>query len=347
MLRYFLFPVLILISSCARPCCNYNVVGPNEFVTDSYSIRQGKMAILEMCGEDVGYLAPDAMDEYQDTIAEGDILNIALYHPTRVEIREAFQYLNETVGGFSIRNGAVNLPDLDPIQIEGLTLNEAQDKLRVEIQKHYEDAELFIAYKDRLRKKVELLGNVTIPAIPVDGSIRLFEVLSKAGVYSDANLFMSYVVRDGRPLPIDLYRLVHEGDTSQNIVMRGGDKIFIANSGDAVVMAMGEVFNPTAIHVPYGFITLPEAIVKAGGIPFTGNRNCIQIIRGDFQCPKIYVISWEHIINLPNRSMLLIPGDTIYVTEKPITQWNRFISQLMPTLAGVREVHATRRLFID
>lgn len=347
MLRYFLLPVLILISSCARPCCNYNIVGPDEFVTDSYSIRQGKLAILEMCGEDVGYLPPNAMDEYQDAIAEGDILNIALFHPSRVEICEAFQYINHTVGGFSVRNGAVNLPDLEPIQIEGLTLIEAQDKLRIEIQKHYQDAELFIAYKDRLRKKVELLGNVAVPAIPVDGTIRLFEVLTKAGIARDANLFMSYVLRDGRPLPIDLYRLMHEGDMSQNIVMRGGDKIFVANCGDAVVMAMGEVFHPTAINVPYGFITLPEAIVKAGGIPFTGDRNCIQIIRGDFQCPKIYVISWEHIINLPNRSMLLIPGDTIYVSEKPITQWNRFISQLMPTMAGVREAYATRRLFND
>lgn len=341
----FLILLIVSLASCSRPCCNYHVVGPDEFVTDSYRIRQGKLAILEMMGEEVYDLPGDAMEEYEDTIAEGDILNIALYHPTRVELRDAFEYINLAVGGFKVTEGTVDLPDIPPVKVAGLTIREAQKALQDEIQEHYQDAEIFIAYKEREMRKVELCGNVQVPAVPVDGKIRLYEVLSKADVSSEANLFMSYVVRDGRPLPIDLYRLRNEGDMCQNIVMRGGDKIFIANPSDAVVMVMGEVNLPTAVDLPYGFITLPEAIVRARGIPFTGDRCNIQIIRGDLMCPKIYVISWEHIINLPNRSMLLIPGDTVYVSEKPITQWNRFISQLLPTISGVREMHSTWYLF--
>lgn len=334
-----------LLASCSRPCCNYNVVGPDEFVTDSYRIRQGKLAILEMVGEEVDYLPHDAMYEYEDTIAEDDILNIALYHPARKELREAFEYINNSVGGFRVTDGTIDLPDIPPVQVVGLTIKEAQAILLEEIQKHYQDAEIFISYKNRLSRKVELAGNVKIPAVPVDGKIRLYEVLAKAGISRDANLFMSYVIRDGRPLALDLHRLMNEGDMDQNIVMRGGDKVFIANSSDAVVMVMGEVNSPSAIDVPYGFITLPEAIVRAKGIPYTGDRCSIQIIRGDMQCPKIYVISWDHIVNLPNRSMLLIPGDTVYVSEKPITQWNRFISQLTPSIYGVRDLHSTCHLF--
>ena len=30
-----------------------------------------------------------------------------------------------------------------------------------------------------------------------------------------------------------------------------------------------------------------------------------------------------------------MPGDTVYVSEKPITQWNRFIDQLLPSCVGV------------
>jgi polysaccharide export outer membrane protein len=303
------------------------------------------MAILDMMGEELGCLPADAMNEYEDTIAEDDIINIALYHPTRIELSEAFDYINQAVGGFRVTNGMIDLPDIPPVKIAGLTTREAQKALQDEIRLHYQDAEIFISYKDRLMRKVELAGKVSIPAVPVDGKIRLYEVLSKAGIPSDANLFMSYVVRDDRTLPIDLYRLRNEGDMSQNIVMKGGDKIFIANPSDSVVMVMGEVNVPTAVDLPYGFITLPEAIVRARGIPFTGDRCRIQIIRGDLQCPKIYVISWEHIINLPNRSMLLIPGDTVYVSEKPITQWNRFVSQLLPTLYGLREFHSTYHLF--
>jgi hypothetical protein len=33
--------------------------------------------------------------------------------------------------------------------------------------------------------------------------------------------------------------------------------------------------------------------------------------------------------------MLLIPGDIIYVAASPITSWNRFMSQLLPTFVNI------------
>ena len=346
-ISYFLLLIALIVSftSCSRPCCDYNVVGPDEFVIDSYRILQGKMAILEMTGEEIPPLPHDAMLEYRDVIVEDDVLNIVLYHPSRREIQEAFDFINHAVGGFRVVEGKVDLPDIPPVEVDGLTLFEAQQKIQAEIRQHYSDAEIFITYHDRLSRKVDIAGNTEVPVMPADGKIRLYEMIAKARINPRANLFMSYVLRDGQPLPIDLYKLMNEGDMDHNIVMKGGDKIFIANPDDAVVMVMGEVNRPSAIEVPYGFITLPEAIVRAGGIPFTGNRRCIQIIRGDLTCPKIYVISWDHIIHLPNRSMLLMPGDTVYVSEKPITQWNRFISQLTPSLVGTRDVFTTYQLF--
>ncbi len=71
------------------------------------------------------------------------------------------------------------------------------------------------------------------------------------------------------------------------------------------------------------------------------------MIRGNLQNPKIYVLSWDHIIHLPNDSLLLMPGDTVYVTEKPITQWNRFIDQLLPSCLGVQTAYGTYRVFRD
>jgi polysaccharide export outer membrane protein len=168
--------------------------------------------------------------------------------------------------------------------------------------------------------------------------------MAKAHVPNNANFFKSYVVRDDVQLPIDLYKLMNGGDMCQNIVMRGGDKIFIASPSDSTVMVMGEVGMPKTVNLPYGFMSLKEAIVSAGGIPFTGNRDCIQVIRGNLLDPKIYVLSWEHIIHLPNDSLLLMPGDTIYVTEKPITQWNRFIDQLLPSCLGLQSAYGAYRI---
>lgn len=332
------------ICSCNRPCHQYNIYGADEFVIDSYKIRAGKLSILDMEGIELGELPCEAMDEYVDVIAEDDILNIAVYHPKRRDVMEAIQFINATIG-FRVSNGCLNFPDIPPIEVAGLTLEEAREAIQTRYCEHIQNIEVFIAYRDRLSRKVELTGAVQTPVIPVDGKMRLYEVLAKAHVPNNANLFKSYVVRDGAQLPIDLYKLMNEGDMCQNIVMRGDDKIFIASPSDSSVMVMGEVGSPRPVNLPYGFISLKEAIVAAGGIPFTGNRDCIQIIRGNLQDPKIYILSWDHIIHLPNDSLLLMPGDTVYVTEKPITQWNRFIDQLLPSCIGVMNAYGTYRVF--
>ena len=323
--------MVVLCAACTRPCHDYDVMGADEFVIDSYKIRQGKFSILEMEGICVEDLPDDAMLEYKDVIAEDDILNIALYHPKRKDLMEAFQFINGSFGGFRVINGEVDLPDIDAVRIEGLTLEESRMVLQNKFREQIQDVEIFIKYKDRLTRRVELTGMVANASVPVDGKIRLYEVIANAHIPTDANLFMSYVIRNGCPLAVDLHKLINEGDMCQNIVMRGGDKIFIANKTDSNVMIMGEVNSPKPVYLPYGYMSLREALVHAGGIPFTGNKQHIQVIRGNLQCPKIYLLAWQHIIHLPNDSLLLMPGDTVYVTATPITEWNRFISQLLPS----------------
>lgn len=338
--------ILLLLSSCSRPCHQYDIFGADEFVIDSYKIKQGKLSILDMEGTDLGELPCDAMDEYQDVIAEDDILNIVVYHPKRRDMMDAIQFVNETVG-FRVNQGKVDFPDIPPIEVAGLSLDEAREKIQNCYREQIQDVEVFLKYKDRLSRKVELTGSVSVPVIPVDGKIRLYEVLAIARVPNNANFFKSYVVRDGEQLPIDLYKLMNLGDMCENIVMRGGDRVFIASPSDTTVVVMGEVGSPRAVNLPYGFMSLREALVSAGGIPFTGNRDCIQVIRGNLRNPKIYVLSWDHIIHLPNDSLLLMPGDTVYVSEKPITQWNRFIDQLLPSCLGLQTAYGTYQVFRD
>lgn len=328
------FLLLLVVSSCTNSRCRYPVYGASEFVIDSYQIRQGKQAILEMQGKCVCPVTCQDLEEYADAIEDGDALNIVVYHPTRKDLMESFQMINANAGGFRVKDGSVYIPDLEAVHVAGLSLGEAKEKIRSEFTKEIRGVEVYVTYQDRLRKKVELIGMTAIPEIPVDGKIRLYEVLSKARVPPGANLFMSYVLREGCQLSIDFFRLINEGDLCQNIVMRGGDKIYIANPGDSSIMMMGELRMPTAINLPYGFVSLRQAIVQAGGIPFTGDKRNIQVIRGNLPCPKIYVLAWEHVLHLPNDSLLLMPGDTVYISEKPITQWNRFIEQLLPSFTG-------------
>lgn len=338
--------LLCFFSSCSRSCYNYATTGACDFVIDSYKIRQGKFSILELEGLEVEPIPCCYLEEYQDQIDEDDILKIAVYHPSRKDISEAVSVIGETVG-YRVVQGQIVLPELPPVQVIGLTLEEARIAIQDLYDCNIEDTEVFIEYNQRLHSKVDLIGNVSVPEVPVNGRIRLYEVLAIAQVPPSANLFKSYVVRDCQMLPIDLYQLMCEGDMSQNIVMQANDKIFIADPAAANVMVMGEVGIPSVIPVPSGTISLREAIVAAGGIPYTGDKRCIQVIRGNIVNPKIYSLSWDHIIHLPNDSLLLMPGDTVYIAEKPITAWNRFIDQLLPSSLLIDLGIKTRNIFND
>ncbi|MDP1607841.1 MAG: hypothetical protein Q8L98_00845 [Chlamydiales bacterium] len=322
--------LILLVASCSGPYMGKDVFGADEFVLDSYKIREGKFSILELEGKEYEPLQEEFLEPYKDVIREDDVLQIALYHPKRSDIVQAVASIGQSVG-YRVVGGAVSLPDLPPICVEGLTLEAARQAIQACYQTQIQDMEVFVAYKDRMVGKVELAGMVQISSVAVDGKIRLFDVLSKAKVPPEANLFKSYLAREGRLVAVDFYKLLKEGDMTQNVVMRGGDKVYIAEPSAASLMVMGEVGRERVIHLPHGFMSLRHALAEAGGILFTGDRSYIQVIRGNICQPKIYTLSWEHVIHLPNDSLLLMPGDIVYVASKPITEWNRFISQLLPS----------------
>lgn len=307
-------------------------MGPDEFAGDSYFIKQGKFAIKELKGEFEGDLPCDILEDYEDVIVDNDILNIVIFHPSRRDLMESVDLVNAQMGGFRVDQGRITMPCIGTIELGGLTLTQAQEKLTAAFRDEVKNVEVFVTYKMRLANKVEITGEVARTTIPVDGRMRLFEVLSYAVLSPHANLYSSYLVRDGIQLSIDFNKLVKEGDMSQNIVMRGGDKIYIGSAHDSVALVIGEVRIPRVIPLSLGYLPIKEALVSAGGIPFTGNKNCIQVIRGGVANPRIYLLSWTDITHLPNDNMLLMPGDVVYVSTTPITDWNQFLVQISPTI---------------
>jgi polysaccharide biosynthesis/export protein len=327
--------ILLVISSCTNPPYRgRDVLGAEDFVMDSYRIREGKLSILSMEGKDYDDLPPSLLEEYQDVINNGDVLQVAVYHPTRSDLVESVQRIGQAMG-FRVTEGKLFLPDLPGVHIEGLTLHQAQERIESLYREQIRDVNVFISYKDRILRKVELAGLVQVPSIPVDGRLRLFETLSIAKVPTNANLFKSYVVRENALLAVDLCKLLKDGDMTQNVVMRGGDKVYIADPSASTLMVLGEVCKERVVDVPDGFMTLRKAIGEAGGILASGDKSYIQIIRGNIVHPKIYTLHWEHVIRLPSDSMLLIPGDIVYVAARPLSEWNRFVNDLLPTFIAL------------
>ncbi|MBI3211178.1 MAG: polysaccharide biosynthesis/export family protein, partial [Simkania negevensis] len=264
----------------------------------------------------------------------GDVLQIALNHPSRPELASAVQAIGHAVG-YVVTEGKLQLPDLCSVEVAGLTIAEARERIQKAYDDELEDTEIFLSYESREERKVSLAGKVSVSSIPVNGKLRLFDALALAKVPTDANLFKSYLTREGKLLPVDMHKLLKEGDMSQNVVMRGGDKIYVADMTASNLMVIGEVVRESVIPVPSGTLSLRQALATAGGIPYTGDKGCIQVVRGSIASPKIYTLNWKHVLRLPEASLLLMPGDVVYVAATPITEWNRFVAQIFPTLTGI------------
>lgn len=331
----FLVLLLFIAASCTNPPYRGpNICGADDFVIDSYQIREGKFAILELDGVATPCIDEDLLQECENQISEGDSFHIVVHHPTRTDIGNMVAAAGQGEG-YRVVDGLIYLPELGSIHIGGLTLSEAKEKIERAYRNEIDEVEIFLTSRERPSHRVELIGLVDRPFIPIDGKTRLFEVLSLARIPPSANLFKSYVVREGCMLPVDLYKLVKEGDMCQNIVMRGGDKIYIADASASPLMILGEVNKQRVIDLPNGFMTLRQAIGEAGGITFSGDKRYIQIFRGNIACPRIYTLNWQHVIRLPGESLLLIPGDIVYVAATPIAEWERFVNQILPTLVGI------------
>ena len=328
------FFLSIFFFSCNGPYTGKNVVGAEDFVIDSYKIKQGKYSILEFQGKDNSDLNDQLLEEYSDVVHEDDILMISVYHPTRSDMGQIVDKVGKSIG-YRVQNGAIQVPDLGKIRVEGLNLEQVSEKIQEHYLRNIKDVEVFVSYKERLLRKVELAGLVAIPSIPVDGKIRLWEVLSLAKLPPNANLFRSYLWREGKILPVDMTKLLKDGDMTQNVVMRGGDKIYIADPSSSYILVTGEVNEQKALPIPNGYLSLKEALAMAGGIPYTGDKRFIQVIRGSIVNPKIYTLNWYQVVSLPNDSLLVMPGDIVYVATAPIADWNRFISQVLPTAVGI------------
>ncbi|MCH1430182.1 MAG: polysaccharide biosynthesis/export family protein [Chlamydiales bacterium] len=341
MQRFFL-PLIFLISlsACSTRITDEATHQVSEFVLDSHKIQQGKFSILELQGEKVLPLSTELLEEYKDTLTEDDVLNITLYHPSRKDLVQMVNNISQSIG-FRVSEGKVSLPDIGYIEVSGLTLEQARQKIQQSYLEQISDVDIFLDYKKRLKRKVELAGLVSTSEIPVDGKLRLYEALGKARIPTEANLFKSYILRNNQPLKIDFNHLILKGDMQQNIVLKEGDKIYIASPTESTVLVTGEVLKPSPIPLNKGAISLRDALIAAGGLNYlTASENAIYVIRGNIVDPKIYMLNWKQILHLRNDSLLLIPGDTVYVASKPIAEWNRFINLLLPSFSGLQEAGA-------
>jgi polysaccharide biosynthesis/export protein len=244
------------------------------------------------------------------------------------------------------------LPGLD---VWGLTLAQATDLLEKELAKYVNSPRVTVTLRSVGSQFVWVLGRLNRPGIyPLVGPTTLLELIAQAGgpsraissVTSEdlADLRHSFIVRDGQFLPVDFYRLLHDGDASQNIYLHPGDFVYVPSTLSQEVYVLGAVRFPAAL--PYTErMTLVSAIAGGNGTvrfgwisaaefdpgPFTKDawQTHVAILRGSLAKPQIAVVDYSAIIHGKASDVLLEPGDIVYVPNSPYTTLKRYFNIIL------------------
>jgi len=243
------------------------------------------------------------------------------------------------------------LPGTD---VWGLTLTETRDLLQKDLGKYVTEPQVTVTLREVSSKHVWLLGRLNHPGVyPMAAPLSLLEAIGLAGgTASSANqitmqdladLRHSFVMRQGQFLPVDFYRLLREGDTTQNIYLQPDDFVYVPSSLAQQVYVMGAVAFPRTVPYTEG-MTLVSAMANAAGastvdwltpgtygVVADAYLSHVAIVRGSLSEPQMAIVDYGAIIKGGARDVLLEPGDIVYVPNSPFSTLKRYLNTIVNT----------------
>lgn len=240
------------------------------------------------------------------------------------------------------------LPGLD---VWGLTLVQAQDELQQGMAKYIrQPPEISMVLRGVESKRIWILGYVAVPGVyALSAPMTLLEAISLAGgplSYSNyrqgeaagatqdlADLRHSFVLREGRFLPVDFEALINHGDLSQNIYLQPDDFIYLPGARPDEVYVLGAVAQPRAVPFRRG-MTVAAAVAGAYGTIQGAYLTHVAVVRGSLTHPQIAVINYRRVIRGLEPDIPLEPHDIVYVPFSPYRYLTRYAQLIVDTFVS-------------
>jgi polysaccharide export outer membrane protein len=272
-------------------------------------------------------------------IGKGDVLQIIVWdHPELTTPAGQFRDA-ETSGQQVGEDGYVYYPYVGMIKAAGMNIPAIRDVLTERLSKYIANPQLDVRVVGYRSKRVYVVGEVTNPGVlPInDVPLTIADAISlSGGLTPNAHKSGVNVSRDGKVYEIDLKALYDFADSSQNLMLQHGDIVNVLDRSQQKVFVMGEVKEPGAVEIINGDLSLSAALGEVGGF----NQNSsdpgnIYVIRGsDNTQPEIFHLDARYASGLILAERFEMRAqDVIFVDTAGISQWNRVISQLLPSIS--------------
>jgi polysaccharide export outer membrane protein len=176
------------------------------------------------------------------------------------------------------RDGQLRLPQVGPVPLKGLTLDQAEEVLTRRFDRLYKNYELQLQV-GRLRDiSIHVIGRISEPGRQrIQSDATLLDALIQAGgVNKDGSLRNILIRRKGEDdRRIDLYEYLLDGDLETDVVLRANDVIVIPAVGPRVA-AVGRVLRPAIYELKGEKAALSSILKMTGGFARMADRSVIQ-----------------------------------------------------------------------
>jgi polysaccharide biosynthesis/export protein len=258
-------------------------------------------------------------------------------------------------------NGTVNLPLAGRVDLNGLSLVQAEAAITKAVEKYYRDPDIAVTVGQFRTEPVSVIGAVGIPGVhEARGRTTLLEMLSSAGgVRADAGPVVKITRQQSSgPIPlanardagggttvaeVDLRSLIEARNPTENILVEPYDVIAVPNA--EVIYVVGNV--KKSGRIPLGgrtSMSALEALSVAEGLDQKAAPSHARIMRADGATPtaerKEIPVNLAKILSGKSPDINLEPNDILFVpnsSAKGITA--RAIEAALQIGTGVLILH--------
>jgi polysaccharide export outer membrane protein len=346
-------------------------------ITPSLLAAQAEIRLRAPAGQRNPALG-SALSGYRYFVKPGDVLSITTWNnvgepggsagstllgaPTSApSISPTYASLASPAVGFKVdANGDIYYPYVGAVPVAGKTIAAIRDEIASRARPLLRDPQLTVDVAQFNSQKFSVSGVVVKPGLyPLtDVPITVSQAIAQAGgvifllptAIQSGNTIprplgdLSHVLytHDGQVSLLDIRSRMERDDQTQDCVVSTGDMIQVPDNTFEQVHIIGEVNTPGNYPLDDGSLNLAQALGDAGNMNLsTANFARIFVFRGAWQDRRIFWLDARS----PDALLLaakftLEPQDVIYVASTDLAEWNRVISQVLPTVETIYETKA-------
>lgn len=304
-----LLPFLLLLCAVLLSACAEEQFTPTTDLDNFQKLQQQKEqaeAKPEVQAVTPAAMVADSPADY--LLGAGDLITVTVFESAN---------LNAEVRVSS--RGFVSLPLLDNVEVAGLTAAEAEERIeRLYAARYLHDPHVTVYIKEHVSKQITLVGSLVKPGTyDYVSRRRLLDVIAIAqglGEKAGATAYVSRTdAKTNQPVSymVDLDELIKRGNLAQNMIIEGGDVVFVPEAGQLFID--GAVRKPGTYPIS-SKMTVAEGVALAGGLASYADTDSIKLIRymGSGKQREILKLSYSDLQGGLGDSLVLQDQDIIF-----------------------------------